>query len=190
MIMAATDNPKELLIGAGSSRVKKLFKNGESEWSNLVTLDFNADHKPDIVWNLEELPLPFANDEFDEIHAYEVLEHTGQQGDYVFFFAQFSEFWRILKPGGCLFGTCPSRNSVWAWGDPSHKRIVQRESFVFLDQHEYVKQIGITAMSDFRNIYKADFEIAHAAEQDETFAFVLKAVKPSRFVMPGRQESA
>lgn len=187
--MSISEHYKELLVGAGSSRVKKLIMNGRNEWSNLVTLDINADHQPDVVWSLEDLPLPFANDEFDEIHAYEVLEHTGQQGDYVFFFAQFSEIWRILKPGGFLIGTCPSRNSPWAWGDPSHKRIVQPENFVFLDQTEYVKQVGITPMSDFRYIFQADFERVHQIDDNGTFSFVLKAIKPSRIVMPGRHAS-
>lgn len=35
--MPATADPKELLIGAGCSRVKKLFKDGRNEWSSLVT---------------------------------------------------------------------------------------------------------------------------------------------------------
>jgi SAM-dependent methyltransferase len=171
---------KELLIGAGSNRVKKLAINGRQEWANLVTLDINADHKPDVVWNLENIPFPFDDNEFSEIHAYEVLEHTGQQGDYVFFFAQFSEFWRILKPGGCLIGTCPSKTSPWAWGDPSHKRIVQPENFVFLDQSEYVKQVGVTPMSDFRYLYNADFTCIHRADDGTIFSFALQAVKPSR----------
>ena len=171
---------KELLIGAGSSRIKKLAKEGQREWVNLVTLDINGDHNPDVVWNLETLPLPFADNEFDEIHAYEVLEHTGKQGDYVFFFAQFSEFWRILKPGGRLMGTCPSRHSAWAWGDPSHTRIVQPENLTFLDQAEYVKQVGISAMSDFRYLYKADFVRHHIQDDNNTFVFVIEAVKPSR----------
>jgi SAM-dependent methyltransferase len=175
---------KELLIGAGSSRTRKIVVNGRNEWTNLVTLDINADHRPDFVWNLEHLPLPFADNEFDEIHAYEVLEHTGQQGDHVFFFAQFAEIWRILKPGGQLAGTCPSRKSVWAWGDPSHKRIVQPESFVFLDQSEYVRQVGVTSMSDFRYIFQADFTATHLADDGESFSFVIRAVKPSRMIKP------
>jgi SAM-dependent methyltransferase len=177
-------NRRELLIGAGSSRVKKMSVAGRTAWSGLVRLDINSDHKPDLVWNLEQLPLPFPDNEFDEIHAYEVLEHTGQQGDYVFFFAQFSEFWRLLKPGGHLLGTCPSRHSAWAWGDPSHKRVVQPESFVFLDQSEYIKQVGVTAMSDFRFIYQADFSSCLLADNQSTFSFILQAVKPSRFVSP------
>ena len=175
---------KELLIGAGSNRVKKIIMNGRSEWTQLISLDINSDHHPDVVWNLENLPLPFEDNQFDEIHAYEVLEHTGQQGDYVFFFAQFSEFWRILKPGGYLIGTCPSRNSPWAWGDPSHKRIFQPENLVFLDQSEYIRQVGITPMSDFRYIYKADFVCSHSADDNNTFSFVIQAVKPSRISSP------
>ena len=167
----------ELLIGCGSNREKKLHF-GNTEWKELVTLDNNKDHKPDVVHDLERFPYPFE-EEFDEIHAYEVLEHTGSQGDYVFFFQQFSEFWRILKPEGKLIGTCPSRKSAWAWGDPSHKRIIQPEQFIFLDQSEY-EQVGKTAMSDFRYLYKADFRRMHLEDNGETFTFVLEAVRPSR----------
>jgi predicted SAM-dependent methyltransferase len=89
---------RELLIGCGSRREKLIFFEGKKEWENVTTLDINQDHMPDIVWDLHNIPLPFEENSFDEIHAYEVLEHTGKQGDYQFFFDQFSDFWRILKP--------------------------------------------------------------------------------------------
>jgi predicted SAM-dependent methyltransferase len=167
---------KELLIGCGSDHNKRLASDGTKDWSNLTTLDYNLDHKPDVVWDLMELPLPFPDQEFDEIHAYEVLEHLGQQGDYKLFFAQFSEFWRLLKPNGYFFATCPSRNSVWAYGDPSHTRIIQLEQLVFLSQNEYKKQVGKTPMSDFRNIYKADFEVVFQEDDGETIRFVLQRI--------------
>lgn len=171
----------ELLLGCGSSKVKKLVMGGRSEWSALTTLDYNKDHNPDIVHDLNDPHLPFfANDSFEEIHVYEVLEHVGTQGDYKFFFAQFEEFWRILKPDGYLIGTVPLPESVWAYGDPSHTRILPMQSFVFLSQAEYAKQIGKTAMSDFRHIYKADFEAVHLFKEDDVLQFVLKAIKPSR----------
>jgi hypothetical protein len=114
---------------------------------------------------------------FDEIHAYEVLEHIGQQGDYITFFAQFSEFWRILKPGGLFFATCPSVTSRWAWGDPSHTRVIQPETLVFLSQKEYTKQVGVTAMSDFRHIYTADFDVLMSHDDGEIHRFVMRAIK-------------
>ena len=167
---------KELLIGCGSARDKRLTCDGTNEWTNLTTLDYNADHNPNVVHDLMQLPYPFADNTFDEIHAYEVLEHTGAQGDYKFFFAQFSELHRILKPNGHLLATCPSRTSVWALGDPSHTRVMQKEQLIFLDQDNY-KQVGISSMSDFRGIYKADFQVLMAEDHTDQLLFILRAKK-------------
>jgi len=171
---------RELLIGCGSRRDKIIFYEGKKAWVNLTTLDINIDHLPDVVWDLNNTPLPFDDDSFDEIHAYEVLEHIGIQGDYKFFFDQFSDFWRILKPNGAIIGICPMFNSPWAYGDPSHTRVIQKENFVFLDQAQYTIQVGKTPMSDFRYIYKADFNTTYIEEKDGSLLFALTAVKPSR----------
>ena len=171
---------RELLIGCGSARDKRMTCNGTNTWEDLTTLDYNADHKPDVVWNLMRPELPFDSDTFDEMHAYEVLEHLGAQGDWRTFFRQFSDYWRVLKPGGHLLGTCPSRHSAWAWGDPSHSRLITPESMIFLSQPEYTRQVGHTAMSDFRFVYKADFEVIYSHDDKDTFRFVLQAIKPSR----------
>lgn len=169
----------ELLIGAGNSRKKKItFKEIPSEWSGeLVTLDIDESIECDVHHDLNILPLPFDDNTFDEIHAYEVLEHTGTQGDWRFFFDQFSELHRILKPGGFLVGTCPMWDSKWAWGDPGHTRIISDASLVFLSQEEYKKQVGETAMTDYRGVYKADFELFAMDESEDTFGFVLRAKK-------------
>ncbi len=164
----------ELLLGCGSNRDKKLFVGGRSEWAALTTLDYNDDRKPDVVHDLNDIPLPFDDESFDEIHAYEVLEHCGTQGDWKFFFAQWSDFWRILKPGGYFLGTVPLPTSVWAWGDPSHTRILPKECLTFLSQRQYEAQVGITPMSDFRFCYKADFEIVHLHEGEHCLEFGLQ----------------
>lgn len=171
----------ELLIGCGSRRDKMLLMPGESpEWNNLITLDIVNAHKPDVQWDLNDRPLPFHSDTFDSIRAFEVLEHLGHQGNYKAWFAEWTEWWRILKPGGVFIGTSPAWNSKWAFGDPGHTRIVSAESLVFLDQSEYDRQVGVTPMSDYRDVYKADFQVIHCQYQGETFEYALKAVKPSR----------
>ena len=175
----------ELLIGCGVSREKKIYIPGKQEWSNLVTLDNNPDRYPDVLYDLMLTPLPFEENSFDEIHAYEVLEHTGQQGDWRWFFRQWMDFWRILKPGGRFFATVPHWQSPWALGDPSHSRVlVIPHVLVFLNQEQYHKQCDVEKndMSDFRFCYHADFEkVYHELSEDCLQSkFVLMAHKPAR----------
>ncbi len=169
---------KELIIGCGQHKKKILLPPNKEGYENPVTLDINPNVKPDIVHDLEVLPLPFDDNEFDEIHAYEVLEHTGEQGDYKFFFKQFIEFWRILKQGGLFCATVPTFDSMWAWGDPSHKRIINQGTLVFLSQDEYIQQIdeGGSPMTDFRYIYKADFKTVHSDTIGNNYYFILQKV--------------
>lgn len=172
---------RELLIGCGNSRVKKLFVDGEStDWDQLVTLDHDPGCGADVVHDLEQLPWPFEDDAFDAVHAYEVLEHLGDQGDFGAFFAQFAEIWRILKPDGMLFATVPVWTSQWAWGDPSHRRVITPGTLVFLSQQQYREQVGITPMTDFRWLWQGDFEVEAAEAEEETLKFLLRAVKPAR----------
>lgn len=201
---------RELLIGCGHSRVKKLPSiDGNPNWRGLVTLDRYAECDPDYVcvignglrWDVwsrryiegfstvvDEAGQYFENASFDEVHAYEVLEHLGSQGSALAFFAHFTEIWRILKPGGHLYATVPSRFSGWLWGDPSHRRAILPESLTFLDQTQYTLQLDCapdrrTSISDFRHLYKADFKPVIIQDNRETFAFVLQAVKPSRITV-------
>ncbi len=107
-------------------------------------MDVNPDHGPDMVRDIARIPLPFADNSFDESHAYEVLEHVGTQGHYKFFFAQLSDFWRLLKPDGVLIGTVSLATSIWAWGDSSHTRVLPKENFTFLEQPQYTAPVGTT----------------------------------------------
>jgi SAM-dependent methyltransferase len=176
----------QLLIGCGHSRDKKLFLAGRSEWADLVTLDMNPAAQPDVLHDLTDLPLPFMDDAAEEIHAYEVLEHTRQQGDWRGFFAEFQEFWRVLRPGGTLHATCPWWEARWAWGDPGHTRLIQPESLTFLHQPAYTAECrpGGSPRTDYRPWFTADFDVIHSERRGEAHHFVLQAVKPSRITMP------
>lgn len=166
----------ELLLGCGHRRQKQLHLLGRQDWDNLVTVDINPKADPDYILDLNNLPYPFEDNTFDEIHAYEVLEHIGKQGDYKFFFSQFQEFYRILKPEGHLFFTCPSYRSTWAWGDPGHTRVITAGSLSFLDQEAVKGNIGRTAMTDYSEFYTGNFKRMYINETDEFLHAILKKV--------------
>jgi hypothetical protein len=197
----------ELLLGCGHQRKKLLAPNPEArDWQNLITVDINPDCKPDIICDLNGISWRFVeedilnpaiidnsiekvdfdeegcfhlkSDYFDEIHAYEVLEHIGRQGNLHLFFGHFTEIWRMLKPGGLLCATTPSRE--WLWDDPGHTRVILPASLVFLDQTKYAEQAGRTALSDYRHLYRADFTALYVEDDKVYNKFVLQAVKPPR----------
>lgn len=178
-----TDQYRELLIGCGHSREKRVFTPDDplgGTWKDLTTLDINPTCKPDVVFDLRRLglmDLPFDSNHFDELHAYEILEHIGCQGEVEQFFAEFHEYWRVLKPGGYLCATVPDYKSLWAWGDPGHTRVINAGTLLFLSKKQY-EQLGRTAMSDYRGLlYDMDFEVVRAKTHGELFVFVLRAIK-------------
>lgn len=172
---------KELLLGCGGKEYPEI-RIGEYplEEREFIRLDNNIRHAPDVLFDLNDLRgcnLPFPDNTFDVIHAYEVLEHLASQGDYHFFFREFEEYWRILKPDGIFVGSVPAPGSPWVWGDPSHTRQIVKENFTFLSQEEYRNQVGISPMSDFRYMYSADFAIGQTLERNDLLFFMLQAKK-------------
>lgn len=188
----------ELLLGCGYQRTKFVVPPGGSAiWDGLVTLDSNKKCDPDILANIDYMRggrwrvkewVPYADpcielktyqlkkDYFKEVHAYEVLEHLGNQGHVPSFFHTFNNIYRILCDGGFLCATVPSRFSPWLWGDPGHRRVIYKESLAFVNKKNY-EQIGITTFSDYSDEMDCDFRIIKS-EDDKTFhTFILQALK-------------
>lgn len=164
-----------LLIGCGNAREKVLGFGPDEGWGELVTLDIDPDTGCSVVHDLNELPYPFRDEQFDEIAAYEVLEHCGTQGDWRFFFGQFAEFYRILKPGGFVFATVPSMQGPWVWGDPGHTRALPIQCFCFLSQDHYA-QVGQTACTDYRPYWKGDFQLVDHTDDGLSLRLALRKV--------------
>ena len=163
---------RQLLLGAGTSREKRIVHEltPDREFDELVTLDLQD---ADVVHDLNKLPYPFEDGEFDEIHAYEVLEHCGVQGDFRFFFDQFNEFHRILKPGGVFCGSVPDYRSIWAFGDPGHTRVLPPTVFNYLSESFY-DQLGKTPCADYRPYIKGWWTPLGIQEKGELVYFLLQ----------------
>jgi SAM-dependent methyltransferase len=167
---------RQLLIGAGNSRDKKMVHEltPGKEFDELVTMDIDPNCGADVIHNLDHLPYEFFEDGyFDEIHAYEVLEHCGTQGDENFFFEQFNEFHRILKPGGVFCASVPHWQSIWAFGDPGHKRVLPPCIFNFLSEGFY-EQLGKTACADYRHLIKGYWNLIGIDEGEQVFFLLQK----------------
>ena len=169
---------RELLLGAGFDRTKRMGTIGTT-WNRMTALDINPRCMPHVVYDLNsgDLPfLPFKDASFDEIHAYEVMEHVGRQGDWRFFFRQFDDFARVLKPSGVFYMSSPHAQSRWLWGDPGHTRYVGPELFAFLNREEYRRQLGKTMMTDYRSYFSSDWRIIHYERIGESNYIGLQSV--------------
>ena len=149
---------KSLLLGCGNSRKKKIAFSNAQDWAGeLVTIDMNPNCGADVVHDLEQRPLPFPDEEFDELGAFDVLEHLGRQGDWKGFFEEFAEYWRLLKPGGLFFILVPVGPDADA--DPGHTRFFGPMWFRFLSQDWYRVQLEEgRPVTDYRWFWKRDFE--------------------------------
>lgn len=178
-----------LMLGAGLAkpvrrlRLEDSAPEGETKW---VTLDINPSGKPDHLFDLEALELesPYTDGttiglpegEFHEIHAYDILEHFGTQGNYVGFFRTFRALHKALVLGGALIGTTPAYDSVWAWGDPGHRRMISIQTLAFLVKDHY-KQLGRTRCTDYRQYIDPYWWVMDTYEQQsDTTEFALRTV--------------
>lgn len=165
---------RSLLLGCGHSRAKRASLTETAEWAGeLTTLDMSPDVGADVVHDLEQRPLPFPDNEFDELGAFDVLEHIGRQGDWRGFFDEFAEYHRILKPGGRFFIIVPINED--ALGDPGHTRFFHRNFFGFLNQNFYDGNLKAgNPVTDYRFYWKLNFDIEAMNELNSHLVVVLK----------------
>jgi hypothetical protein len=111
-------------------------------------LALNATHKVDLL----KFPWKWPDSSVDELHCSHFVEHipardvevrdldagwSGPSHQFVgqdMLFAFFDEAWRVLKPDGKFKVVVPALQSVRAFQDPTHRRFIPAELFMYLSR--------------------------------------------------------
>ena len=101
-----------------------------ADWVNLDIVSLPG---VDVVHDIENLPLPFANDQFSEILCQDVLEHV----EYI---PVLRDLRRILKPGGKLTIRVPHFTSKHNFIDPTHRKLFSVETFGFFVKNSFAQE--------------------------------------------------
>jgi len=112
--------PRKLNIGCGS-RIRE-------GW---VNLDSNDQPGVDVVRDIQDLPLPFPDNHFDEVLAQDILEHV----EYI---SVLKDLHRIMAPGGKLHVRVPHYSSRNNFTDPTHIKRFSVSTFDYFAKGTYI----------------------------------------------------
>ena len=137
-----------------------------------INADFNKEVKADMYLDLTQ-PLPFKDNEIDEILLDNVLEHIQRDR-----FLEFvDELWRITKPKGLINIYVPHFTGLTAFKHPTHYTYFGICTFGFMEATE---KPGINFSGERYN--KARFNIKERLmvlhHSSQNFGFMNKAVLP------------
>jgi SAM-dependent methyltransferase len=105
---------------------------GRKHRAGAVNLDRTPASNPDVVHDLDVTPWPFADNRFDQVYAFDVIEHLA---DVV---AAMEELHRICRNGASIEISVPHFSSGNAFTDPTHRHFFSRFSFDYFDNsHEF-----------------------------------------------------
>jgi len=136
----ATEVKRKLNIGCGTD-----IRDG---WINM---DIAALPGVDMVHNIENLPLPFEDNSFDEVLCQDILEHV----EYI---PILKEIHRIMRPKAVLVIRVPHFTSRNNFLDPTHKKRFSWRTFEFFTKKSFLG----------RNYY-FDFYFSHVERAKITF---------------------
>jgi predicted SAM-dependent methyltransferase len=92
-----------------------------------VSIDKSDYCKPDIVRDVAKRGIPFADNTFNKVYSFEMIEHIHDYEDFIFLL---NEIWRVLVPGGVWEFSSP--NGLISYEHLTHSRSFTRESFKIL----------------------------------------------------------
>ncbi len=105
---------------------------GNKHLPDAINLDITADTKPDVVHNLNQRPWPFPDGQFQQVCAYDVVEHLDDV------IGSMEEIHRICRPGAIVRITLPHFSCSNAFTDPTHRHYFSIFSFNYVTgEHQF-----------------------------------------------------
>ena len=127
---------------------------GIKKYDGFLNVDADPSVNPDILVDLETGKLPIDDNSVDEIKAYHIFEHIGEN-----FFKFLQELYRVCENGAIIDVHVPHPRHDYFLGDPSHIRPITIENM-----QRFSKKYNDIEKSDagstlFAYLYDVDFEI-------------------------------
>lgn len=141
-------------LAESTTPVKLDFACGQTPRPGFQGVDLYAPEATKV--DLFKFPYPWADSSVDEIYCSHFIEHLPARDvetrdlrvrdtekghppyedflDKDFLFCFFDECHRILKPGGVITVIVPALKSVRAFQDPTHRRFITQETFLYLSK--------------------------------------------------------
>lgn len=98
--------------------------------------------------NLSTQPIPYPDNHFDSLSAYDFLEHVPRilptanaQSTRFPFIELMNEIWRVLAPGGLLYACTPVYPHIAAFIDPTHVNTLTRGSHQYFTQPQLLAKM-------------------------------------------------
>lgn len=122
--------PKKLNMGCGFMKL-----------DGYLNIDNSDICQPDMKVDLNQLPWPFEDDEFQHIVAKDILEHL--DSDKVPITDIFKEMYRVSENGAVWEIQVPHHRSDHMWDDPTHKRPITPGTIRLFDQKSLIEGFKI-----------------------------------------------
>lgn len=84
--------------------------------AKVIGVDIDTESDADVIYDLNVIPWPFKDDEFDMVICQDVLEHLDDLPKVML------EVRRVCKNGGIIKIRTPHYSSYYSYNDPTHKQ--------------------------------------------------------------------
>ena len=117
------------------------------------------------IANLVFQDIPFPDNFFDSVSAYDFLEHIPRviylEGRTELPFVRLmSEIHRVLKPGGQFYSTTPYYPMESAFVDPTHVNFISKNTYkYFTVPHLWARMYGYTGTFEVIRVRKVNFDV-------------------------------